>query len=473
MSKSLHKRVLPTDGIPGGADAASARVTQPTTIARRQFNFGILAAGLGAGMTAATPSAAAEDPPPPTDNLPTTPSGAHQATYFFKNSAFEFVLLTSLGRAYYQGANVGKVLYLIRQIEDGNFESAYRTLIAAGDEARGIAEESANGGHTESARQAYLWAQNFYDSATYFADGTGDPTLIAATWDMMDACWLKSISLFNPAIEQVSIPYEGIALRGFHFRGNSKKAKRPLLILCNGSDGSALDMWMWGAAAATVRGYDCLTFDGPGQGYALWKQGLHFRPDWEHVVTPVVDFALGLEGVDPGRIAIQGISQGGYWVPRAVAFEKRIAAAIADPGVVDVSASWTALLPPPMLELLKAGRKDEFDGYMTKTLNPAIKNSLAFRMRPFGVTSYYDAFKATMDYNLTDVAGNIECPMLITEPANEAFWPGQSRRLHDLLKCPKTLVPFSAADGADLHCEPAAFGLRDLRVFNWLDDVLR
>ena len=89
----------------------------------------------------------------------------------------------------------------------------------------------------------------------------------------------------------------------------------------------------------TARGYDCLTFDGPGQGNALWKQGLHFRPDWERVITPVVDFALNRPGVDPKRIAIQGISQGGYWVPRAVAFEKRIAAAIADPGVVDVSAS--------------------------------------------------------------------------------------------------------------------------------------
>jgi hypothetical protein len=94
-------------------------------------------------------------------------------------------------------------------------------------------------------------------------------------------------------------------------------------------------------------------------------------------------------------------------------------------------------------------------------------------MRPYGVTSYYDAFKATMDYNLTDVIGQIQCPMLITEPANEAFWPGQSRQLHDLLTCPKTLVPFSASEGADLHCEPKGYGLRDLRVFNWLDTILR
>jgi cephalosporin-C deacetylase-like acetyl esterase len=135
-----------------------------------------------------------------------------------------------------------------------------------------------------------------------------------------------------------------------------------LLILVNGSDGSLLDMWLWGGAGALARGYDCLTFDGPGQGYALWKQKLYFRPDWEKVISPVVDYALSRGEVDPKRLAIQGISQGGYWVPRAVAFEKRIAAAIADPGVVDVSTSWTASLPKPMIELLKAGRKEQFDG---------------------------------------------------------------------------------------------------------------
>ena len=440
-------------------------------LTRKAFGLGMISAGLGAGIAG---KAGAQDTltQDSAANLATTPSAAHQATYFFRNSAFEFVLLTTLGRAYHQGGNVGKVLHVIRQIRDGDFESAYQALIAAGNEARAMAGESAAGGHRESARQAYLWAQNFYDSAMYFADGTGDPARVAPTWQMMDECWLKSLALFDPPIAQVAIPYEGTTLRGFYFRGKSSAPKRPLLILNNGSDGTALDMWTMGAAGGTARGYDCLTFDGPGQGHALWKQGLHFRPDWEKVVTPVVDFALTLPGVDPKRIALQGVSQGGYWVPRAVAFEKRIAAAIADPGVVDVSTSWTATLPPPMKELLKAGRKQEFNAFMAETLDPAMKNALAFRMRPYGAASYYDAFRAAMDYNLTEVVGRIECPMLITEPANEAFWPGQSRQLHDLLKGPRTLLPFSAADGADLHCELNGYGLRDLRVFNWLDETL-
>jgi hypothetical protein len=194
------------------------------------------------------------------------------------------------------------------------------------------------------------------------------------------------------------------------FSGRRSRApRRPLLILNNGSDGSLLDMWLWGGAGATSRGYDCLTFGGPGQGYALWKQKLYFRPDREKVITPVVDFALSRPDVDPKRIAIQGISQGGYWVPRAVAFEKRIAAAVADPGVVDVATSWTE---------------------------------------------------------------KIQCSLMITSPVNEAYWPGQSRRLYEMVNCPQNLVEFTEADGADLHCEPKGTGIRDLRVFNWLDQTL-
>lgn len=438
---------------------------------RRQFNLRMTAAMLSLSAIpqrlGASPQVDAE-----ISNRPATPSGAMRSSYFFKHPTFEYVFLVSLGRAYQMAGNVGKVLYLSKHVEDGNFESAYQTFKQAGDEARAIAEESASQGHKESARQAYLWAQNFYDSSTYFVDNSDDSSRFLPTWELLYDCWLKALSLFEPPIEPISIPYENTELHGFFFKGTSTSRERPLLILNNGSDGSLLDMWTWGGAGALARGYNCLTFDGPGQGYALWKQTLYFRPDWEKVITPVVDYALSRKEVDPKRIAIQGISQGGYWVPRAVAFEKRIAGAIVDPGVIDVSASWTASLPKPMLELLKAGRKAEFDGHMSKALDPATKADLRFRMRPYGFTSYYDTFKAVQDYNLEGIATQIGCPMLITEPVNEAFWPGQSRQLYDLLVSPKKLLPFSESDGADLHCEPKGTGLRDLRVFNWLDEIL-
>src|ERR1700723_1926963 len=305
---------------------------------RRQFSLGVTAALIG---LTASPGAHKLSDFPGARPEPTRPP------YLFKNPTFEMIFLTSLGRAYHSGGNVGKVLYLTKQVEDGNFESAFLAFKQAGDEARQLAEDSLAHGHKESARQAYLWAQNFYDSATYFVDGSKDPSRFLPTWELLYDCWLKSLPLFDPPVEPVMIPYENTGLHGFFIRGRSTAQKRPLLILVNGSDGSLLDMWIQGAAGAVARGYDCLTFDGPGQGYALWKQELYFRPDWEKGITAGVDYALSRKDVDPKRIALQGISLGGYWVPRAVAFEKRIAAAIADPGEVDGSASWTAPLPKP------------------------------------------------------------------------------------------------------------------------------
>ena len=80
------------------------------------------------------------------------------------------------------------------------------------------------------------------------------------------------------------------------------------------------------AAPALERGYNCLTFEGPGQGGVIRKQKIPFRHDWERVVTPVVDYALTRsEVIDPTCIALMGISMGGYLAARAAAFEHRIA----------------------------------------------------------------------------------------------------------------------------------------------------
>ena len=158
------------------------------------------------------------------------------------------------------------------------------------------------------------------------------------TWQRSRTALDTAFTLFDRPVEQVNIPYEGTTLPGYFIKPDSTPQRRPLFIIANGSDASVLDMWVQGGASAIDRGYNVLIFDGPGQGAALWLQHLHFRPDYERVVTPVVDFALRRPDVDPKRIALQGISQGGYWAPRAMAFEHRIAAGIADGGVYDVSA---------------------------------------------------------------------------------------------------------------------------------------
>ncbi|HEY7061553.1 MAG TPA: hypothetical protein VII06_08745 [Chloroflexota bacterium] len=401
----------------------------------------------------------------------TTP---HSAARFFQDEDFNFVFHNMLGGAFYGVADVGACLAIADQITDGDAASAVQAMTAAGDRLAAIADQAAAAGHRVSARDAYLQAANYTFSASYFVDGMGAPERFGPLWLRTQALWDQGAALLDPPLEHVRIAYEGTTLPGYFYPVDTSGQRRPLLIFNNGSDGGMPSAWAMGIAAALQRGYNCLAFWGPGQGLALVQQQLYFRPDWERVITPVVDYALTRPEVDPARLALLGVSQAGYWVPRAVAFEQRIAAAVADPGVWDVSTSWTGHLPPELIQLLDNGNKAAFNQAIDEGLReePAFAAMLAFRSRPYGLPTPFDTIQAARQYTLAGVAERIRCPLLITDPEDETFWPGQSQQLYDALPGPKQLVKFTAAEGGDLHCEPKVPALRAQRIFDWLDATL-
>jgi hypothetical protein len=398
-----------------------------------------------------------------------------KAPRFFKDDDFEFMTEIALGAAAYRAAEAGEVLATAARIKSGDYQSWVGEWEASAERVRGLAEASRGAGHRVSARDAYLRASTYYFNAAFFVVGTPEGERLPELWRAHRDCFERAAALFDPPFERVAIPYEGAALEGWFFRAYGADERRPLAILNNGSDGTVTDMWVQGAAAAIARGYHALTYDGPGQGQALFEQGLHFRPDWEAVVTPVVDYARSRDDVDPERIALLGVSQAGYWVPRAVAFEDRIAAAVADPGVVDVSEAMTSQLPASMRKLLEQGKQEKFDSevHLVERFSKSLRYTMKFRSLPYGTSSPFEMFKLAGEYRLEpETAKRIRCPLLITDPENEQFWPGQSRRLAELVGGSATLMPFTAAEGADGHCEPRAPTLRAQRIFDWLDEQL-
>jgi hypothetical protein len=219
-----------------------------------------------------------------------------------------------------------------------------------------------------------------------------------------------------------------------------------------------------------------MTFDGPGQQHALYEQGIPFRHDWEAALTPVIDTLLGRSDVDAERLAVIGVSQGGFWVPRALSFEHRVAAAVVDGGVVDVSRAWLEPLTPELREMLETGRKTEFDDVMAtaEQEQPAVRHALEFRGRPYGISngSRYELFSAVSKYRLGEETKDLVTPMLILDPEDEQFFAGQPAELFGRLSAEKKLVSFSAEEGASRHCEPMGVALRDARVFDWLQSHL-
>jgi hypothetical protein len=396
---------------------------------------------------------------------------------FFKNEDFNFLTEIALGSVYWQAADVGEVLSTVDRIHDGRARSWVDEWTATADRLAQLATAGAAAGRERSAASQYLRASLYYSLATYSADAAGEPDLFASLWEKHRAGWDRFVDLadFGGAVaERIEIPYEGTTLPGYFFRPGPAGTPRRTLIFNNGSDGSAVGALTGGIADALERGWNAMTFDGPGQNAALVRQGLTFRPDWEKVITPVVDFLSARADVDGEKLALLGVSQGGYWVPRALAFEHRIAAAVADPGVVDVSTTILRHLPHVMMKLLEEGDREKFDRDIEWTLriSPSTRSLLALRMRPYGVSAPYDFFSVARDYALTDeLIARISTPVLVTDPDNEQFWPGQSRELFDKLPGEtKAIIAFTHEEGADSHCEPVASGLRGERIFDWLDE---
>ena len=127
-----------------------------------------------------------------------------------------------------------------------------------------------------------------------------------------------------------------------------------------------------------------------------------------------------------------------------------------------------------MLALLHSGDKATFNGYMAQMpADPDAERTFMFRARPYGVQADpFDVFSAVLSYHLRDVVGRITTPLLITDPEDEQFWPGQSRELYDALTGQKQLLEFTERDGANWHCEPLGRQLTNKQAVDWLADRL-
>jgi esterase/lipase len=390
---------------------------------------------------------------------------------FDTDEAFSYETLRAVGYAAYGGADIGEVMATAARITPGDWESWYREWRALADRIAAIADKSAADGHAASASSAYLRASNYYRTAEFFLrdDPANDPRVGGTS--------ARAIETFRAAPEiqgqwtRVGIPYAGIELEGYYLNSTGDEPGRTLLAH-GGYDSTVEELFFTVGEAARRRGWNCLIFEGPGQGSALRVNKLPFRHDWEAVVTPVVDFAVNLPGVDPERIALLGMSMGGYLAPRAAAFEHRIAACVAYDGVLNMAA---AILGPQSPEVDSEQTVAAMDSLIAdraqapSSLRWGISNALWVFS---GATTRELVDEISKYGGLIDVADQITCPTLVCEAESDHFFSGQPRMLYDALHCPKTLLTFTAAEGAEEHCHVGALTLFHQRMFDWLEDTL-
>jgi pimeloyl-ACP methyl ester carboxylesterase len=385
--------------------------------------------------------------------------------FLYDDESFSFEALRAAGYAAYAGADLGEVLVTCRQIPEGDEEAWSAQWAATAARIEQIGRDALAAGHRVSAREALLRASNYYRTADFYrrenpaADAESARLAKASQQTFADAA-----ALLDTPARAVRIPYEDTTLPGYLFLADDSGAPRPTVLFHGGYDSTLEEDYFALAAGALRRGYNVIAFDGPGQGSTLREQGLHFRPDWEAVVTPVVDFALTVPEVDAERVVLIGMSLGGYLAARAAAFEHRLAATVLYDGVYDLHEVMAAT----------AGRAAAMPGGMEALM---AQNTMArWLVRngrwTVGVSGMEELVKASETYTMAGIADRITCPTLVLEAENDQFFTGQPQRLFAELTCQKELITFREDEGAGEHCHEGAMFLFHQRTFDWLDTQL-
>jgi 2,6-dihydroxypseudooxynicotine hydrolase len=120
------------------------------------------------------------------------------------------------------------------------------------------------------------------------------------------------------------------------------EAQPPLVLLVPGLDSTKEEFFRL-ENVFLDRGMATLSMDGPGQGESGYD--LPIRPDYDVAVTAVLDAIAGRTDVDLERVGLLGVSLGGYYAPRVLAFEPRVKAGVGLSGPYRFSDIWDTVPP--------------------------------------------------------------------------------------------------------------------------------
>jgi pimeloyl-ACP methyl ester carboxylesterase len=396
--------------------------------------------------------------------------------FLFDNESFSFETLRAAGFANYGGAELGEVIVTARAIPEGDEPAWHREWKATAERVLGLALQSRDMRQNISAREGFLRASSYFRTAEFFLRDhpATDPEVVYLSGKSGEA-FSMAAKLFDAPVEAVPIPYLDTTLPAYLFVADDSGAPRPTIVYNSGFDSTLEESYFAIAAAALLRGYNVLAFDGPGQGAALRKQGLVFRPDWEAVVTPVLDYAVTRAEIDPTRMVLFGYSLGGYLVARAAAFEHRVAALVLDDGIYDFHDAFARAMPPFLMQWINDKRDDIAEPVLAVMMSASsqVRWGLQNGMWAMGADTAAEYLRMTTAYTLEGVADQITCPTLIMDADNDQFLKGQPEYVHQNLSAPTTLITLREVDGAGEHCHMGAMSRLHQCIFDWLAETLR
>lgn len=252
----------------------------------------------------------------------------------FKYFPTNYVWNLSVDLAIEMGARIGEIeamcapLQEVAKKPDAEGTQAFRdTWEKMADQLCELAQEDEARGRLLSAGEKYGRAASYLLTCERL-QAHNAPNRLDLYKRMLDL-FEKGTRLAGENCERVEIPYGGKHISGLLVQAENVTGPAPLLVQVNGLDSTKEMKYRVGLPAwLAKRGVSSLIIDQPGTGEALRLQGLTARYDSEHWASPVVDWLETRDDVDGKRIGMEGVSLGGYFCPRAVAFETRFACGV-------------------------------------------------------------------------------------------------------------------------------------------------
>jgi alpha-beta hydrolase superfamily lysophospholipase len=355
---------------------------------------------------------------------------------FPQNYQWSNAALVTKGMAPYGAVALGEIDWVVQRLHERSDEPQawWEEWSAVAEQVERAGDEAAAAGRHATAGNYYLRAGNYYYTGERMVP-PGEQKL--AIYRKALHCFQQGLKRRYPNLEIVDVPYEGRPLPAYFMKSPTATGRAPTVVLFDGLDNCKEMSVLFAGVELAFRGFHTLAIDGPGQGEALRLRNLPARYDYEVPGTAAYEYVAARPDVDPKRIAIMAYSAGGYYAPRAAAFEKRYAACVAWGPHFDYHAVW---------EKRWAAMKNDHNSVATSHFQlPWV----------LGTKDMDSAMEKLKKFTLASVADKITCPMLICWGEEDKLTPREvAHQLYEGVSSrDKTLKIFTSTEGGAEHCQ--------------------
>jgi dienelactone hydrolase len=359
--------------------------------------------------------------------------------YFPNNYTWSLAVMSALNR----GGQIAEVDEACRGLHEAAAKKAldgdviaqnawFESWCRMAERVQRLAEVDEAAGHPLSAGRKYLRVGLYFQLAERMPSHKDPRRLVAYKKGI--AAFEKGLKLRKEPIEYVQVPYEGTTLPAIFMRAPGPQPT-PCMVHFNGLDLTKEIVYAAIGEEFKRRGVSLLIVDHPGVGAALRLQNLYSGPDTEKPAGACVDYLETRKEIDAKRIGIIALSLGGYYAPRAAAFEKRFACCVAWGAIFDYGHAVQSRL---------AGNGE-----------PSVPGYGEHLNWVFGKQKFADTLEVVKQMSLEHVADKITCPLLVVHGENDRqipLWHAE-KTVAAAVNCKdRELKVFSLFDGGAEHC---------------------